>query len=116
MLEQLDTALWHIGGDESFLPHGMSNGASDQDQPILLTHDLSGAPQTDVLLLVSGAELDLDKVSTYKRLCIIFNGADGDELARARADWKRVVAAGISAKYWSQESGAWKMAAQSDKT
>lgn len=113
VLDRLDAALWTIGGDESFLPHGVQSGSGDADQPILLSETMSQDNHADVALLASGADLDLDKAQVFKRLCVVFNGSEPSELTQARSDWKRVVAANLSAKYWSQDSGSWKMAAQS---
>jgi DNA polymerase-3 subunit chi len=42
------------------------------------------------------------------RAIIMFDGADSEALDRARADWKRLRAAGHEISYWQQnEQGRW---------
>jgi DNA polymerase IIIc chi subunit len=60
-----------------------------------------------VLFLVEGASVP-DDAAAYQRLVLLFDGNDEDALAAARADWKRVKAAGHEATYWQQDTrGRW---------
>lgn len=110
-LERLDAQLWG-GGNPQFLPHGISGGAHDADQPVLLTTDLDNTNGAKALMLVHGAKTTPDEVSKYARVSLVFNGNDETELQAARADWKALTDAGVSAKYWSQASGRWEMKAE----
>lgn len=106
-LEWLDQQLWQ-GHPEDFLPHGIAGGEHDSRQPILLTLD---APTNDArcLMSVDGAEVTAEEVKSLDRVCILFDGNDGDAVHHARGQWKTLTGAGCGAKYWSEESGRWQM-------
>ncbi len=111
-LQRLDEKLWLVGGDESFLPHGMAGGAHDADQPVLLGQGdpVNGAK---VLALVDGAEVRDAEIAGMERVWVLFDGNDDARLQAARAQWKTVTGAGHAAQYWSEESGKWKKKAES---
>ncbi|GHE86002.1 DNA polymerase III subunit chi [Aliiroseovarius zhejiangensis] len=111
-LDWLDERLW-TASDDGFLPHGLAGGPHDADQPVLLTTDMTLAHPADALILVDGAAVSFDEMTALTRVSILFDGNDPDAVSRARAQWKEVVAAGCTAKYWSQESGRWEMKASS---
>lgn len=107
----LDTALWR-GPPDRFLPHGLSGGDHDADQPILLTTGTGAANQPTAIMSVHGAEVSPDEVHAAERVMIVFDGHEGDAVAQARLQWKALTAAGCSAQYWSQDSGRWEMKAE----
>lgn len=110
-LTWLDQRLW--GGNTSqFLPHGISGGDHDADQPILLTVDGENTNAAKALMLVHGAKTTPEEVVKYVRVSLVFNGNDDAALQEARADWKVLTDVGVSAKYWSQASGRWEMKAE----
>lgn len=111
-LEALDSALW-LGPEDSFLPHGMAGGAQDADQPVLLTTSAEFPNGAVCVMAVHGAEVSADEVAALERVCILFDGHDDEALARARIQWKTLTAAGVAAKYWSEESGSWELKAES---
>lgn len=112
-MKWLDEKLW-LGGDESFLPHGMAGGEFDADQPILLgTTDVSANGAT-CLMAVDGADVSADEVTASDRVCILFDGNDPDALETARGQWKSLTGAGCAAQYWSQEGGSWAKKAESE--
>jgi DNA polymerase-3 subunit chi len=109
LLDRLDEALW-LG--DGFLPHGRAGGPHDADQPVLLTTGQAGnAPEC--LVSVEGAEVRADEVASLARAMILFDGHDDGAKETARAQWRSLTGAGIAAKYWSEESGRWQMAAES---
>lgn len=104
-LEALDTLLWTYA-DDSFLPHGTARDGFAEQQPVFLTTGGDNPNGATVRFLVDGAEIP--DVSGYARVVYIFSGRDGDALAQARVEWKRVKSAGHSATYWQQsEQGRW---------
>ncbi|MEO1681491.1 MAG: DNA polymerase III subunit chi [Pseudomonadota bacterium] len=112
-LDRLDAQLW-LGPEERFLPHGIAGGPHDARQPVLLTlGDAPAANAPDVLMSVEGAGLEAAELAGLSRACVLFDGADGAQLERARSQWKALTAAGAVAQYWSEESGRWQMKAQS---
>jgi DNA polymerase-3 subunit chi len=112
VLDRLDAALWQ-GAEDSFLPHGRAGGPHDGAQPVLLTTAMTAANRPDCLVSIEGAPLAPEELGALARAMILFDGQDGAALATARAQWKALTAAGIKAKYWSEESGRWAMKAES---
>ena len=112
LLEGLDTALW-TADKASFLPHGLAGGPHDADQPILLTDRRDAPNRPQAVMAIDRAPVTPDEVAGLERLWILFDAADDSAMTQARADWKAMVAAGISAEYWSDESGKWQKKAQS---
>jgi DNA polymerase-3 subunit chi len=103
-LEALDVALWTYRA-ESFLPHGVE-GPDSARQPILLTAAAVNPNGARALFLVEGAAPEA--LEGYERVCLLFDGREEAALARARAQWKAVKAAGHAASYWQQNaSGGW---------
>ncbi len=111
LMDRLDQVLWQ-GPPEAFLPHGRSGGAHDADQPILLTCGEGAANAPTCVMSVGGADVTADEVQASERVCVIFDGHDGDAVAKARVQWKTLTDGGCSAQYWSQESGRWEMKAE----
>jgi DNA polymerase-3 subunit chi len=111
-LEQLDAALWQ-GDKAGFLPHGLAGGPHDTDQPVLLTTTPEAPNDAQIVMVIDRAETAPGEVAGLERLWILFDGNEPTELAQARAQWKAMVAAGVQAEYWSEESGRWECKARS---
>ncbi len=107
----LDEKLW-LGSEDSFLPHGLAGGPHDALQPILLTTQAARPNGATCLMTVDGAEILPEDVTQLDRVCVLFDGAAADALDVARAQWRDLKTAGVSAKYWSEESGSWQMQAE----
>lgn len=106
-LAALDSHLWTFR-DDSFLPHGDPTDPFPERQPVYLTAgpETPNAPQA--LMLVDGAEIAPAELAARPRTLVVFDGADDAALARARAQWKAAVAAGVRAVYWAQDpAGRW---------
>ena len=110
-MERLDQALWS-GPPEGFLPHGLVGGDHDADQPILLTTGETAPNSPTCVMSVQGADVAPGEVQAAQRVCILFDGHDGEAVARARVQWKTLTDAGCAAQYWSQESGRWEKKAE----
>ena len=110
-LDWLDEKLW-LGPDADFLPHGLAGGPHDADQPILLTDSASAPNGAACLMAIDGAEISADEVTVMERACILFDGNDGAALEVARGQWRSLTGAGVSAQYWSEESGSWQKKAE----
>ncbi|MDG2259252.1 MAG: DNA polymerase III subunit chi [Paracoccaceae bacterium] len=111
-LKWLDEKLW-LGGDDSFLPHGLEGGEHDADQPILLGVSAASTNGSVCLISIDGAIIDPSEVADNERVCVIFDGNDQNALGVARSQWKTLTDAGCSALYWSEESGNWQKKAES---
>ncbi|UWQ17151.1 DNA polymerase III subunit chi [Jannaschia sp. M317] len=101
----LDEKLWQ-GPADSFLPHGLAGGDHDARQPILLT--TGDAPNDPAcVMLLDGAPISPAEVAPLARVCILFDGLDGEAVSLARGQWTALTGAGVGARYWSEESGKW---------
>lgn len=108
-LDRLDAQLWHP--DDSFLPHAREGGPQDARQPVLL--GLGAVPKdAHALMLVDGADVTKAEAEALERVWILFDGANPDQLAHARSQWKRLTAEGLAAQYWSEDSGRWEKKAE----
>lgn len=109
-LSFLDTTLWTYR-DDSFLPHGVA-GEGAERQPIYLTTGDEEPNNADILFLVDGAAYPFEKMNSFDRVCLLFDGNDPDAVSAARKDWKATTAAKLPAKYWAQEDGRWTQKAE----
>lgn len=110
-LEALDAALW-LGPEGSFLPHGIEGGPQDELQPVLLGIQTANVNNAQCVMAVHSAEVNAQEVAAFERVCILFDGDDEAALAHARGQWKTLKGAGVSAQYWSEESGRWEKKAE----
>ena len=106
-----DQKLW-LGRDDGFLPHGLAGGPHDALQPVLLT-TAPAAGEFHALMSIDGAEVSPDETGARERVWILFDGNDPAAVDHARGQWRALTGAGVSAQYWSEESGRWQMKAES---
>jgi DNA polymerase III subunit chi len=105
-IEALDAQLWTYR-DDSFLPHGTWREAEAREQPILLTINDDNPNGASVRFLIDGVPLPADAQS-YQRIVLIFDGADPDAVAAARARWSESKAKGFEVTYWQTDAqGRW---------
>lgn len=110
VMDALDRHLWTYRED-SFLPHGLEGQAHDKDQPILLSTTPENRNGADVLMLVDHAEVSIERLAKFERVCVFFDGHNEDAVSKARVDWKAVKDAELEAKYWAQVDGRWQQKA-----
>jgi DNA polymerase-3 subunit chi len=108
LLQRLDATLWNDG----FLPHGLTGGAHDADQPVLLGTDVS-AQGFQCVMSIGGADVTASEVGAAERVCVLFDGHDEGALNHARGQWKSLTGDGCKAQYWAQEDGRWTKKAES---
>ncbi|WP_298835639.1 DNA polymerase III subunit chi [uncultured Roseobacter sp.] len=111
-MDWLDQQLW-LGPQDSFQPHGLAGGPHDALQPVLLaTGEGPAANGATCVMTVDGAPVSAEEVSALERVCILFDGNDPAAVNTARGQWKTLKDAGVSAQYWSEESGRWEKKAE----
>lgn len=114
-MQALDENLW-LGPDDAFLAHGLAGGAHDAMQPILLSHaGPSDPPLSDdpeCVMSIDGAAVTAAEIRARARVCILFDGHDMMAEDHARKQWVALVAEGVEAQYWSDESGRWELKAK----
>jgi DNA polymerase-3 subunit chi len=102
--EALDAVLWTYR-DDSFLPHGISGGDADTEQPVLITTGPDNPNAATVRFFVDRAVPQ--SAEGYERIVYLFSGHDPDAVIEARAAWK-ALSEGNEVTYWQQESdGRW---------
>jgi DNA polymerase III subunit chi len=102
LLARLDRQLWDQGAT-SFLPHGLSGGADDAAQPILLSTG-ADAPNLARNILIADGEWR-DSALAYERAFFLFDEAT---LEGARLSWKLLAGReGVERNYWALEEGKW---------
>lgn len=103
-IEQLDARLWTWRAD-GFLPHGVAGEPHADRQPVLLTVGDDNPNRADALFLLDGAEAD--DLTAFQRCLKLFDGADPQALAQARAAWKTYKGRGLPVSYWKQTERGW---------
>jgi DNA polymerase-3 subunit chi len=103
LLDQLDTRLWAYARD-AFLPHGRSDGASPETQPILLSAELEPVNGAANVALADGEWRDA--ALGFARAFYFFDSA---HLAQARSSWRALKDhPEAERRYWKQdERGKW---------
>lgn len=103
-LESLDKTLWSYR-DDSFLPHAISNGETDGEQPVLLT-DTGANPNGAQIRFFVDRAVPKDPAG-YERLVYMFDGHDPDAVTEARTAWK-ALSPDNTVTYWQQgQDGRW---------
>jgi DNA polymerase-3 subunit chi len=109
-IEALDERLWTYS-DESFLPHGLARDGEPETQPILLTTGDDNPNGARLRILLGGARaapILARELTAYECNVILFDGANEEARAGARAQWAELKAAGLAVSYWREgESGEW---------
>lgn len=105
-IEALDQHLWTYD-DASFLPHGTDREPDATDQPVLLTTSEANPNVAAVRFLID--EAPLTDAASYTRIIHIFDGADPDQVERARENWRAASRDGHAVAYWQQDQdGRWR--------
>lgn len=105
-LAKLDELLWSYD-DASFLPHGRSEPSR---QPILLAETAERPNGATALVMLTPPFEPWPE--GFDRIMLMFEKADADALAAARAAWKGLAGSAHGRTYWQQdERGRWVKAA-----
>ena len=99
-------AIWK-GPDDSFLPHCFADNDKLHEHPIVLSKSPLSELR-DCLVVIEQAELQNNEVEKFKRVCLLFDSKNEDELMKARASWKSLSDAGVNTVYWAEDQGTWK--------
>ncbi len=112
-LERLDARFW-VEPEDGFLPHGLSGGPSDAEQPVLLGQGpaVNGAV---AVALLDGAE-PMAGEEACERIWVLFDGNDAAAVQGARRLWTRLTGFGMAAQYWSEDTGRWVMKSEKPAT
>ncbi|MDP9413829.1 MAG: DNA polymerase III subunit chi [Pseudomonadota bacterium] len=103
LLQQLDELLWTYA-PESFLPHGRSEAASPESQPILLSPTVNAVNGAANIALADGVWRE--EALAFARAFYFF---DNSNLDIARGSWRALKdKISVDRRYWKQdEHGRW---------
>ena len=109
-LKRMSDALW-TADPNGFLPHGVAHEKHASEQPILLTCDGANPNGAEILCVLDGSMPG--NARDYKKLLDVFDGANADEVAAARARWAHYKTQGFTLQYVKQQpGGSWKVEAE----
>jgi DNA polymerase III subunit chi len=102
-LAQLDGLLWTYA-PEAFLPHGRSDGATPEQQPVLLSPAVEPRNGASNIALADGEWRE--EALAYARIFYLFDNA---HLDTARGAWRALKSRpDVEPRYWKQdERGKW---------
>mgnify|MGYP001348980246 CR=1 FL=1 len=107
-VKRFDEKLWTYDPD-SFLPHGGANEAQAEQQPILLSTELSRANAASFVIITDGTRPEAEVLEGVTRLADMFDGGDDSAVKAARERWKYYKEQGYALSYYrQQENGGWK--------
>lgn len=104
-LEHLDAWLWAYR-DDNFLAHGVAGEPFAERQPILLSGEGENLNGAQALFLLD--EALAGDITAFERCILIFDGRDEAAVSRARREWSKFKASGLTVAYWRQgDSRGW---------
>lgn len=107
---RISDALW-TQNPNSFLPHGMAQGAHAALQPIVLATEENPTNHPDLLAITHGGAPK--NPEDYIKILDMFDGTDDASVLAARERWKRYKEAGHTLQYIKQQpGGGWKIEGQ----
>ena len=112
---QASERLW-TWREDSFLPHGSAADGEAALQPVWITAGPEIPNGAQILCLTGGGSCDLSAPPAgLARICLLFQEADEEALAAARAQWRAARTAGLKAVYWAETpEGGWIRKAEHD--
>ncbi len=109
MVAALNDRLWTYD-DASFLPHGAASDGDPMTQPVFLTDRVENPNAATMLIILAGAETSPGDAA-FDAVIRLFDGRDGEAVAEARREWKRLKDEGQTASYWREgDDGGWERA------
>ncbi len=120
LAQNIDKNLWSYKVD-SFLPHGLDDAPKAMRknfeaeefaalQPILIGTKPNNPNNSSIRFLLEGCDIAVEELPNYKRIIIMFDGLNEDNVTQARKQWKAFNAIKdlSSITYWQQdEMGKW---------
>lgn len=103
----LDDLLWSYE-DDSWLPHGVDDGAGADRAKVWISTDPESNPINAPFLFLTHGVMP-SKWDAVERAFILFDGGSEAQVDQARAQWKQISAmADVSASYFGQDDeGRW---------
>ena len=107
--EVIDDFLWSTR-DDSFIPHAKKKSGKGALDPILVTTDLDGCYQHNVLLALNGVLIEEKDWQRFAKIYYFFDDQDNKEKENARSMWKSFSSLDVDCKYWINKKNKWVLA------
>ena len=107
--EVVDDFIWSYR-DDSFIPHSIKKHRETSLDPILVTTDLDGSYEHNVLLALNGVLIKEKDWQRFAKVYYFFDDQDSREKENARAMWKSFSSLAVNCKYWINEKNKWVLA------
>ena len=107
--ELVDDYLWSYR-DDSFIPHSIKKHRETSIDPILVTTDLYGVYEHNVLVALNGVLIKEKDWQRFAKIYYFFDDQDSGEKENARSMWKSFSSLDINCKYWINEKNKWVLA------
>ena len=111
-VEVIDAFLWTYKEDE-FIPHSIATKEKNSGYPILITTDIHGDYDHNVLLALSGVLIEEKDWRKFSKAYYFFDDQENKEKENAREMWKSFLALNIVCKYWVNKANRWVLARSS---
>jgi len=107
--EVVDDFIWSYR-DDSFIPHSIKKHRETSLDPILVTTDLDGGYEHNVLLALNGVLIKEKDWQRFAKIYYFFDDQDSGEKENARSMWKSFSSLDVNCKYWINEKNKWVLA------
>ncbi len=107
--EVVDDFIWSYG-DDSFIPHSIKKYRETSLDPILVTTDLDGGYEHNVLVALNGVLIKENDWQRFTKIYYFFDNQDIEEKENARSMWKSFSSLEVNCKYWINEKNKWVLA------
>ena len=107
--EVVDDFIWSYR-DDSFIPHSIKKHRETSLDPILVTTDLDGGYEHNVLVALNGVLIKENDWQRFTKIYYFFDDQDSEEKETARSMWKSFSSLDVNCKYWINEKNKWVLA------
>ena len=110
----LDALLWTYD-PASWLAHGTAKDGDAALQPVFLTDKDENPNAAEMLVLLDG--VTSEKIDSFQRCALVFDGNDGEAVDAARARWTEWKDKGFQLSYHQQtDRGGWEEKATANES
>ncbi|MDC3081804.1 DNA polymerase III subunit chi [Paracoccaceae bacterium] len=108
-VEVVDDFLWSYR-DDGFIPHSIKKHGETSLDPILVTTDLDGGYEHNILLALNGVLIEEKDWQRFAKIYYFFDDQDNKEKENARSMWKSFSSLDVDCKYWINKKNKWVLA------
>ncbi len=102
---RLDDLLWTKKAT-SFWAHGIAGNENDQNQPFLISTEITDKNNPEIIMLFNLKKYPTD-FGDYEKILVPFNGDDDKILSEARKEYAVFKEKKAEISYWKREENKW---------